>query len=356
MTASQLPPDCYLTDVMIIPFFIPHAGCPHQCVFCDQKSITGKSAPPDPSSIPSTIESYLAAASSAVPAEVAFFGGTFTAMPIEEQRVFLGAVQPFIAAGRISGIRLSTRPDAMTPDILVMLKQHHVTTIELGAQSMDDEVLRLSGRGHTAAHTANAVSLLREHAFRIGIQLMPGLPGDTAERFQETIRTVIGLRPAFVRLYPALVIRDTPLARLYRDGTYTPLSLEDAVDLCRSALELFNQAGIEVARIGLQATEELARPGAVIAGPWHPAFRQLVESSRFLESMRSLLWTDGNGSGSDSFSVHPADLSSAIGQNRRNIHALRDQFGRDVTITADPSIPRGSVRKTASCKSQKAGL
>jgi histone acetyltransferase (RNA polymerase elongator complex component) len=341
---------------MIIPFFIPHAGCPHQCVFCDQKSITGKNAPPDPSSISSTIESYLAAASSAVPAEVAFFGGTFTAMPIEEQRVYLVAVQPFIAAGRISGIRLSTRPDAVTPDILAMLKQHHVTTIELGAQSMDDEVLRLSGRGHTAAHTANTVSLLREHAFRIGIQLMPGLPGDTAERFHETIRTVISLRPAFVRLYPALVIRDTPLALLYRDGTYTPLSLDDAVDLCRSALELFGQAGIEVVRVGLQATDVLARPGTVLAGPWHPAFRQLVESSRFLESMRSLLSADGNGSGPAAFAVHPADLSSAIGQNRRNIHAIRDRFGRDATITADPSLPRGELRKTDPCKPSEAGL
>jgi len=331
---------------MIIPFFIPHAGCPHQCVFCDQTSITGKSAPPDTSSIPATIESYLASTSSSDPAQVAFYGGSFTALPVEDQKCFLGVVQPFLDSGRVEGIRLSTRPDAITQEVLSLLRHYHVTTIELGVQSMDDEVLLLSGRGHTAAHTVDAVALLREHAFIVGIQLMPGLPGDTAGRFRETVSTVIDLRPDFVRIYPALVIRDTPLAEMYRRGKYTPLSLDTSIDVCRDAMIRFEQAGIEVARIGLQPTEELERPGTILAGPWHPAFRQLVESSRLLGSMRALLLTD-HGSEPVTFAVNPSDLSSAIGQNRSNIHAIRDQYGRCATIIADPELPKGSVRKGA---------
>jgi len=340
---------------MIIPFFIPHAGCPHQCVFCDQKSITGKSAPPDPSSFPSTISSYLATASPEVLVQVAFYGGSFTALPVEDQKRFLGAVQPFLATGRIESIRLSTRPDAVTPDILALLKHYHVRTVELGAQSMDDEVLLLSGRGHTAAHTASAVTLLRERAFFIGLQLMPGLPGDTAARFQETVSRVISLKPDFVRIYPALVIRGTPLAELYLTGKYAPLSLDDAVDICRVAMERFEAAGIAVVRAGLQPTEELERPGTVLAGPWHPAFGQLVGSSRFLESMRALL-EPGNASAPVTFAVNPADLSSAIGQNRRNIHAIREQYNRDARIIADPALPRGSIRRGPSCNTKEAGL
>lgn len=340
---------------MIIPFFIPHAGCPHQCVFCDQKSITGKSVPPDPSSFPSTISSYLATASPQVPVQVAFYGGSFTALPMEDQKRFLGAVQPFIAAGRIESIRLSTRPDAVTPGILALLKQYHVRTVELGAQSMDDEVLLLSGRGHTAAHTMSAVTLLREHAFTIGLQIMLGLPGDTSERFYETVSRVISLKPDFVRIYPALVIRDTPLAALYLSGKYAPLSLDDAVDICRDAIERFEAAGIAVVRAGLQPTDELERPGTVLAGPWHPAFRQLVGSSRFLESMRALL-EPGNASAPVTFAVNPADLSSAIGQNRRNINAIREQYNRDARIIADAALLRGSVRKDPSCNTEDAGL
>jgi histone acetyltransferase (RNA polymerase elongator complex component) len=340
---------------MIIPFFIPHAGCPHQCVFCDQKSITGKSASPDPSSVPSAISSYLATASPDGPVQVAFYGGSFTALSPHLQRSYLEAVQPFLYAGTVASIRLSTRPDAVTPGILALLMQYHVSTVELGAQSMDDEVLLLSGRGHTSAHTVNAVRLLREHAFTIGLQLMPGLPGDTSERFHATVDRVISLKPDLVRIYPALVIRDTPLAVLYRTGKYAPLSLEDAVDICCGAIERFEAAGITVIRVGLQPTEALERPGTVLAGPWHPAFRQLVESSRFLKAMQALL-EPGNASGPITFAVNPADLSSAIGQNRRNIHTIKDRYGMNARIMADLSVPRGAVRKDPSCNAAEVGL
>jgi histone acetyltransferase (RNA polymerase elongator complex component) len=312
---------------MIIPFFIPHSGCPHQCVFCNQKNITGQANPVVPMAIPQEITEYLAISSSDNPVYVAFYGGSFTALPFETQRAYLNAVQPFIHTGQIAGIRLSTRPDCITNEILALLKEYRVTTIELGVQSMDDVVLTRSGRGHTATDTMNAVSLIRSSAFLIGLQLMPGLPGDSADSFMRTIDTVIALQPDFVRIYPALVIKDTPLEDLYATARYTPLSLEDAVLFCRKALEKFELAGIDVIRIGLQPTEELDKPGTIVAGPYHPAFRQLVESSILLDKMRSALRSRTVKTDRVTFQVNPKDLSAAIGQKRSNIKKLEKEFG-----------------------------
>jgi histone acetyltransferase (RNA polymerase elongator complex component) len=342
---------------MIIPFFIPHAGCPHQCVFCNQKRITGKSTAPDPSSIPVTIREFLAmkpAGARRDPVQVAFYGGSFTALSREVQQAYLEQVLPFIASGRIGGVRVSTRPDAISADGLALLQQYHVRTVELGVQSMDDEVLERSGRGHTASDTVQAVAMLNAHGFSVGLQLMPGLPGDSREIFCDTVSKVIALRPDVVRLYPALVIRDTPLEQLYRTRGYTPLALDEAVALCRDALARLRQAGIAVIRIGLQPTEELGRPGAVVAGPFHPAFRQLVESSLFLETMGSLL-PRGITSGSVTFTVNPADLSSAIGQQRANIRVIRDRYGLDATVMTDPRVPRGSIRSVPPLQTGRTG-
>ncbi len=312
---------------MIIPFFIPHSGCPHQCVFCNQKNITGQTKPVAPLAIPQKITEYLAISSSDNPAHVAFYGGSFTALPFETQRAYLNAVQPFIHTGQIAGIRLSTRPDCITNEILALLKEYRVTTIELGVQSMDDVVLARSGRGHTATDTVNAVSLIKSDGFRIGLQLMPGLPGDSADSFIRTIDTVIALKPDFVRIYPALVIKDTPLEDLYASARYMPLSLHDAVALCREALERFELAGIDVIRIGLQPTEELEKPGTIITGPYHPAFRQLVESSILLDKMRCAVRNCTGKTGRVTFQVNPKDLSAAIGQKRSNIKKLEEEFG-----------------------------
>jgi hypothetical protein len=177
---------------------------------------------------------------------------------------------------------------------------------------------------------------------------MPGLPGDKAETFQATVDRIVGLKPDFVRIYPALVIRDTPLAVLYETGRYAPLPLDAAITLCRDALDRFEEAGIEVIRIGLQATDEFAAPGTIIAGPYHPAFRQLVESSRFLIRMERRL-RPGIGSGPVTFRVNPADLSTAIGQNRENIHAIRDRYGLDALIVPDQAVPKGAVSTNNAC-------
>lgn len=264
---------------MIIPFFIPHSGCPHQCVFCNQNKITGEHNQPVPESIPAKIADYLKTDKKKKPVQVAFYGGTFTALPLETQRRYLEAVRPFIEAGKVESIRVSTRPDCITAEVLSLLTEHRVSTVELGAQSMDDSVLARSGRGHTAADTVHAVGLLREHAFSIGLQLMPGLPGDSRERFFMTVDRTIDMRPDVVRIYPALVIKDTPLEELYYAGRYDPLSLEEAVMWCKVALGRFEESGIKVIRMGLQPTEELEKPGTIVTGPYHPSFRQLVQTT-----------------------------------------------------------------------------
>jgi len=329
---------------MIIPFFIPHAGCPHQCVFCNQKNIIGQSTSVDPSTIARTINAYLDKTEQREPAQVAFYGGSFTALPIEVQKSYLEACQPFIASGRIKGIRLSTRPDCISREILALLRDHHVDTIELGVQSMDDAVLMRSGRGHTAADTIHAVTLLREQDFTIGLQLMPGLPGDTAGTFMTTVSTVIAMRPAFVRIYPALVIKDTPLETLYRTGQFTPLSLDEAVQWCRNAFLQFERANIAVIRMGLQPTEELQKPGTILAGPYHSAFRQLVDSLVLLDRMRAALQQRAPGAGPAHLFSHPSEVAAAIGQKRSNIIALKKEFClSELRVFAAPAVAKGSI-------------
>ena len=297
--------------------------------------------PVDPVALPQKIKEYLAINTSDKTARVAFYGGSFTALPLDLQKEYLAAVQPFLRSGQIENICLSTRPDCISGDILSMLHEYHANTVELGVQSMDDVVLQRSGRGHTANDTVNAVTRLRKYGFFIGLQLMPGLPGDSAETFIKTVDAVVELKPDFVRIYPTLVIKDTPLEDLYRSGRYMPLSLDDAVALCREALEMFERAGIDVIRIGLQPSAELERPGTIIAGPYHPAFRQLVESSILLDEMRSALRTSEGITDKVTLQVNPKDLSAAIGQHRSNIELLKKEFGvRTLRIVTGESVRR----------------
>jgi histone acetyltransferase (RNA polymerase elongator complex component) len=336
---------------MIIPFFISHAGCPHQCVFCNQKNISGQIRPVDPATIPKIIITYLDTQVKKGPVQAAFYGGSFTALPRHEQNAYLEAVRPFLQSGQIESIRLSTRPDCISREILAFLKDHSVSTVELGAQSMDDRVLARVGRGHAAGDTMTAVKLLKENGFTIGLQLMAGLPGDSADIFMNTVDTVIRLKPRFVRIYPLLVLKGTPMEELYKNGGYTPLPLDDAVLLCRNALLRFEQAGIEVIRIGLQPTRELEKPGTILAGPYHPAFRQLVESSILLDRMRRYLSGNGKNSGSLVFFVNPRDVSAAVGQKRSNLGVLKKEFGlKNIGIRPDRNVPRMTARVGNDCE------
>ena len=261
----------------IIPIFIPHAGCPHQCVFCNQKKISGQKTA-SAEAVRQQIEKYLQWIKPGPNNEAAFYGGSFTGLEPELQEELFAPVDELLQKGVIGSVRCSTRPDYISPARLELLKRHNVSTVELGVQSLDDEVLQRAERGHDAASVTQAVQLLREYGFKVGLQLMCGMPGQSRESFLQTVAQSVALQPDIVRLYPLLVIKDTPLEESYRSGEFMPLSVEAAAELCAEAWEQFTAAGITVIRMGLQPDEELCTPGNIVAGPFHPAFGELVKS------------------------------------------------------------------------------
>lgn len=262
---------------MIIPVFIPFGGCPHQCVFCDQTATTGAVNMPSLKDVRDTIDKHLATWKGGGNIEAAFYGGSFTALPDGVQREYLEAAHEYVISGRIGALRVSTRPDCISTEIISTLKSYGVATVELGAQSMDDGVLRLSGRGHTSRDTAEAARGIKEAGLRTGIQFMPGLPGDTRAKALDTAAAIIGLKPDFTRVYPSVVLKDTPLYKMYLRGEYLPWGLDEMVEVCAEISRMFKEAGIPVIRMGLQHTEELKE--RIAAGPYHPSFRQLVEEA-----------------------------------------------------------------------------
>ncbi|HUU39441.1 MAG TPA: radical SAM protein, partial [Desulfatiglandales bacterium] len=276
----------------IIPIFIPNQGCPQRCVFCKQKTITSFSEKlPSPDHIKNIIESAITSKRirNQKSKEIAYYGGTFTSLPTNTMEKMLGAVRPYKEKGIIHSIRLSTRPDSLSEEKLDILGFYDVSTVELGAQSMDNEVLSLSNRGHTSDDTINAVNILKKRGFNVGIQLMPGLPGDSEKIFMDTISKVIALKPDIARLYPTLVIRGTKLEQWHKQGIYHPLGLQDAVNLCKIASIRLENAGITVIRIGLMSSPSLLEKGEIIAGPWHPSFGFLVRSAIHLEKLREYM-------------------------------------------------------------------
>jgi len=262
-----------------IPVFIPHLGCPFQCIYCNQKYISGTTKPPDVEEVHAIILQKLSTIDSKnAIVEVAFFGGSFTCISKPEQEKYLQAVQPYIRDKKVSGIRISTRPDYIDESILQLLHQYHVSTIELGVQSMSDSVLLKAGRGHTAADVVKASELIRKGGFDLGIQTMIGLPGEDKEESEYTASRVIDLKPDCVRIYPVLVLKDTELERLFSDGKYEPLTLELAVERVAPVLKMYIHNDINVIKVGLHPSEEFESGGKLVAGPFHPAFREMVMS------------------------------------------------------------------------------
>ena len=258
----------------ILPVFIPHLGCPHHCVFCNQNAIT---AADEARALDALEEAARTCEALPENTELAFYGGSFTALPAKVQLRFLEAAQKLMQGGRVTSIRLSTRPDAIDDEILARLRLYGVRTIELGAQSMRDEVLRLSGRGHTADDVRHAAGMIRAAGFQLVLQMMTGLPGDDDEGAIETARRLIALQPDAVRVYPTVIVRGTGLERLWRAGAYSEHTVEDAVRVCAKLLPLFEAAAIPVIRLGLNPTEELSA-GAALAGAYHPALGELARS------------------------------------------------------------------------------
>ena len=321
----------------IIPIFLPELGCPKQCVFCNQRHISGQHSVPDSDEVRNNIEQHLSTLKGRdINTELAFFGGSFTALDSALQTQFLEIAQPYLQNKSISNIRISTRPDAITDENLELLKQYGVSIIELGVQSLDDEVLRLSGRGYSASVVYEAADKIVAHGFALGMQMMIGLPGSTHEKDLFTAKEIIRCGAKGTRIYPLLVFRDTDLERLYINNEYTPLAVDEAVEHSADLLELFLDADVQVYKIGLHPSEFLEN-GTLLAGPWIPAFRQHVQALVWQRKFEKALASDSSIIG---FRVHPSDINSALGPNRSNVIHFR-QKGLSLLIRTDTTIKRG---------------
>ena len=308
----------------IVPVFVPHLGCPNDCVFCNQKRITGSVAPATAQTVSGAIEQAADILKGKTNRQLAFYGGSFTAIPETDQEILLATANEYVQRGLIDSIRLSTRPDAIDGEVLQRLKKYHVETVELGAQSLDDRVLLLSGRGHTAEDVCRASQLLREGGFKVIIQMMTGLPGDTEEKCISTADRIIALKPDGVRIYPTVIIRDTALYDLWKCGKYREHTVEEAVSICARLLPRFEAAGIPIIRLGLNPTDDLSAGGAV-AGAYHPALGELVKSrivlNRLIEELK------GVKPGSRvTITVPESRLSQTIGQHRCNVGMLIETY------------------------------
>ncbi|MBQ6335963.1 MAG: radical SAM protein [Ruminococcus sp.] len=315
-----------------VAIFIPFNGCPHKCSFCDQRSITGILHQPTAEEVAQTIEIALdSLKENSKHAEIAFFGGSFTAIDRGYMLSLLDATVPYI--DRFKGIRISTRPDCIDEEILTLLRSFHVTAIELGAQSMSDRVLELNERGHSAEDVRNTSRLIREFGFESGLQMMTGLYGSTADSDLETARAFVELHPDTVRIYPTIVMKNTRLGELYQAGLYQPQTLDEAVGLTAELIGMFESTDIRVIRVGLHDSETLRRD--MLAGPYHPAFRELCESRMMLKTAVSLL--EGKPSGAYTLRVSSKSRSKMTGNKRSNLIALQE-MGYRITIWEDASL------------------
>ncbi len=311
---------------LIIPIFVIYRGCPNRCVFCNERITAGDY--PDrltEDTIRNICDRHLKNTGRKFD-QIAFYGGNFTGIDRDYQIELLDIAQSYINAGMVKSIRISTRPDYIDDDRLELLMRYGVSTVEIGAQSMVDEVLSLSGRGHSSEDVRNAVRLLKGKGIETGVHLMVGLPGDTRERFEYTVEEIIRIRPDTVRIHPTIVFKDTLLAKSYLEGEYRPPTLDDAVELCKPALLRFQEAGIPVIRLGLHTTKEMEADNNIIAGPFHPAFRSLVEGAIFLDMASDLLKSTDLTDRDIVFSVAPKDVSNLRGMKNRNIKILKESF------------------------------
>ena len=308
-----------------IPIFIPELACPFQCVFCDQRKISGVVKTPELADVDKIIQNYLRTLpEEKAYIEIGFFGGNFTGIPHEDQRAFLSTAQKYVDSGKVKSIRLSTRPDYISPEILSLLKEFSVKTIELGAQSMDEGILIKSGRGHTAQDVIDSSELIKAAGFNLGLQIMIGLPGDTQEKSFETARQIVKLNPKDVRIYPTLVIKGTELAELFKEGKYEPLSLKTAVLWTKDIYRVFEAAGLNIIRVGLHPSEELTNKNSLLAGPYHQSFRELILSELWKDRFLSKL----SFAKSKSLMIYVAapELNHAIGYGSSNIRFLETKF------------------------------
>lgn len=319
-----------------IAIFIPEEGCRFQCVFCNQRNISGRQSIPSRQEVVEIIERHLETQPLESEKEIAFFGGNFTGLPRDRQEELLSIASEYHQRGLIRSIRFSTRPDFIDDETLAFLRQFPVKTIELGVQSFSDHVLRKSGRGHTAAQNREAALMVKDAGFQLVLQMMTGLPGSTPEDDLETAHTIISIGAAGTRIYPCLVIKGTALEKMFQEGKYRPQRLEEAVRFSAELIQLFEKAGVKVLRVGLHPSELLLKGTSLVAGPFHPAFRQMAETLIWEERLRQIPLND-NTTHQLTVKVTPKAVVEAIGFKKHNKNWLLQHF-RSVRFEPDPTL------------------
>lgn len=333
----------------VIPIFVPHLGCPNDCIFCNQKSISGQKSNMTKEKAKEIIENYLKSIDKEnAQIEIAFFGGSFTAIEEERQEELLQVASEFVKSGKVESIRVSTRPDAIDKKILKRLKKYKVKTIELGVQSSNNYILKRINRGHTFEDVKKAAKLIRWNGFRLGVQMMVGLPESTTIDEINTAKELIKLKPKMVRIYPVLVIKNTPLEKELEKGTYKPLTVVQAVEVCKEIVRLFHDKNIDIIRIGLQPTDEISEPGSekseVVAGPYHPAFRQLVESAMWYDAIVGKIKRLNVKVKEVEVTVNPVDANNVIGHKKENVKNLKDLYDVNLVLKQDSKIKQGKSK------------
>jgi len=331
----------------IIPVFVPHHGCPFDCIFCNQKKITGLDTALTGEQIENQIRDYIKSIGEKLDKhiEIAFFGGSFTGIDTKKQIEFLEIANKWYESGHVDDIRLSTRPDYIDEDILAYLKKYNVSIIELGVQSLDDEVLTRSYRGHTSHDVLVASKLIRKMGFKLGLQMMVGLPEDNLEKALNTAKKIVSYKPDFVRIYPTLVIKGTKLEELFLQGAYRPLELNKAVEVCKELYKLFYRNNIPIIRIGLQPTDNIMEGKDVVAGPFHPAFRQLVEAEIFKESIDEVIASYRDKINNLEFVANPSSISNLVGIRKSNMNYLKSKYNVcDIKIIKDSNLAKNEVK------------
>lgn len=324
-----------------IPIFVAQMGCPHQCVYCNQHSITNQVAEPKEDEIRQTIETALQTMGDKDEIEIAFFGGSFTLLQQELQRTYLELATEYVERHQLAGIRLSTRPDGIDWHILDFLSEYPVRTIELGVQSMDERVLKASGRGHDIISVLRSVNLIKRYGFRLGLQMMLGLPEDSYDKCVYTAEKLATMKPDFVRVYPTLVLAETPLANLHERGHYQAWELEEAVETAAAVTAIFMRRNIPIVRMGLYANDQ-AFLDKVLAGPYHPAFRELVLSRMYRRRIEKCM---DLGEQLLRVEVPTRDVSLTVGHKRENAKYFRKRYGiMDFQVVADPTLDRHTYR------------
>lgn len=316
-----------------ISIFIPHLGCPHKCSFCNQNVITGNEKQPTPQDVKNAVDTALKR--KGYEYEIAFFGGSFTAIDRQYMIPLLEAAGEYVKNGSVCGIRISTRPDAIDEEVLEILKSYGVTSIELGAQSMDDEVLKANLRGHTSADVENASRLIKEYGFELGLQMMTGLYLDTDEKAIQTAQRIIDLAPATVRIYPTAVLKGTYLARLLEDKVYKAQTVDDAANLCTKLVPMFENAGIKIIRLGLHSSEELKKN--IVAGAFHDSFGEIVKSRFMLNRILKYPPDDYE------IFVNSKSVSQLKGQQKRNIYFLMEA-GYNIKVTVNDKVAVDDIK------------